>query len=419
MHDKPKILLATTCRWFSAARLGLSFASTSCLVEAVSPSGHPLELTNAAQKFYRFDAFTPGASLRAAIEKSQPDLVIPCDDVAAIHLRRVCAGAAASSSGPSRALFELLTRSMGELSSYPILSSRVKFLALSRELGIRTPSTEAVDNEEEARAWCDRNGFPAVLKADGTSGGRGVRIAQTMEEALAAFRTLDAPVPISVVLKRAGIDRDLNLVVPWLKRKRNVVSIQEFVTGTDFNIAVACWKGEVVASVGAEVLQTWQQNGPASVIRLVPDGDMLRMAQAIVHRLQLSGLCGFDFLVNAKTGEHTLIEINPRATQTGHIPLGPGHDLPSALYSAMTGKKREPMSVTGNDRIALFPLAWQSNPPREQLESAYQDIPREAPGLVQAGEAETDLLSRAKWKQLWIKAWGPGWGFRLSRRGSS
>jgi hypothetical protein len=85
----------------------------------------------------------------------------------------------------------------------------------------------------------------------------------------------------------------------------------------------------------------------------------------------------------------------------------------------MSGEQRVPVSVTTNDEIALFPLAWQSNPPRVRLESAYHDIPWEAPNLIKAGDAETDLLSHAKWTQLWLKAWGPAWGFRLSRRGSS
>jgi hypothetical protein len=285
MHGKPKVLLATTCRWFSAARLGISFAQTGCVVEAVRPPGHPIALTRAAQKHYSYDAFSPAASLRTAIEKSKPDLVIPCDDLAAIHLRRIYGSAAGYEAPISGEVVDLLTRSMGDPSSYPIVASRGKFLALAREQGIRTPATEDVGSPEEVRAWCEQSGFPAVLKADGTSGGQGVKTVHTMEQALAAFRHLHAPVPATVVLKRASIDRDLNLIVPWMKRKRHAVTIQKFVDGTDFNIAVACWKGEVIASVGAEVLQTWRPHGPASVIRLVPDGEMLRITRILARRL--------------------------------------------------------------------------------------------------------------------------------------
>ena len=52
----------------------------------------------------------------------------------------------------------------------------------------------------------------------------------------------------------------------------------------------------------------------------------------------LSGLCGFDFMQEANTGKAYLIEINPRATQVGHLTLGGGRDLPAALYGAVTGQ---------------------------------------------------------------------------------
>jgi len=406
MHDKPKILLATTCRWFSAARLVIAFTRAGFTVEAVSPSNHPILLTKTLEASHPFHSFQPAKSIRLAIEKSRPDIVIPCDDLAAIHLRALYEKVSSENTPASRQLRALVVRSIGDASSYPILASRYKLLALARELGISTPATQEVSSSDDVRSWCAANSFPAVLKADGTSGGQGVRIVKTLEEALAAFRSLRAPAPALVVLKRATIDRDRNLVQPWLQRKRHTVSIQKFVPGRDFNIAVGCWQGEVISTVGAEVLETWRPHGPASVIRLVPSGPMLDAARSLVRRLQLSGLCGFDFLVDRETGEHTLIEINPRATQTAHIPLGPEHDIPTALFSAMTGEAREALSVTNNEEIALFPQAWQSAPPRPHLASAYHDVPWEAPQLVRAGEAETHLLARAKWIQLWMKAWG-------------
>jgi biotin carboxylase len=307
-------------------------------------------------------------------------------------------------SSSSEQLIALLKRSIGEPASYSIVGSRGKFLALAQELGIETPETQEVNNADEVCTWCTANGFPAVLKADGTSGGQGVKVVDTMEQAMAAYRSLHLPVPSAMVLKRTFIDRDLNLLSPWLKRKRHTVTIQKFVSGTDFNIAVACWQGEVIATLGAEVLETWRKNGPASVIRMVPDGEMLRVARLVAGRLGLSGLFGLDFLVDKATGRHTLIEINPRATQTCHIPLGANHDLVSALCAAMTGETLEPISITEQEEIALFPLAWQSSQPHVSLQSAFHDIPWEEPNLVRAGEAETQLLSHAKWMQLCMRA---------------
>ena len=61
-------------------------------------------------------------------------------------------------------------------------------------------------------------------------------------------------------------------------------------------------------------------------------------------------------MLEAHTGNAHLIEINPRATQVGHLALGPGRDLPAALYAALSGicPPAAP-KVTENDTIALFP----------------------------------------------------------------
>jgi hypothetical protein len=37
------------------------------------------------------------------------------------------------------------------------------------------------------------------------------------------------------------------------------------------------------------------------------------------------------------TEKSYLIEMNPRATQVGHLALGPGRDLPAALSAAICG----------------------------------------------------------------------------------
>ena len=90
---------------------------------------------------------------------------------------------------------------------------------------------------------------------------------------------------------------------------------------------------------------------------------MSAAAEKMVRRLKLSGLHGFDFMLEASTGNARLIEINPRATQVGHLTLGPGRDLPAALYAALSGEDLHPApKVTENDIIALFPQEWMRDP---------------------------------------------------------
>ncbi|MGA2349519.1 MAG: ATP-grasp domain-containing protein, partial [Terracidiphilus sp.] len=200
-----------------------------------------------------------------------------------------------------------------------------------------------------------------------------------------AFETLNVPPHFVRAIKRALVDQDKTLLIPWFKRRRPVVNVQGFLPLNDATITVACWHGEVLASICVDVLRTWKPKGPASVVRLIDNENMLLAAQKLARRLHLSGLCGFDFMLERKTGRAHLIEMNPRATQTCHLPLGTAHNLPAALAAAVAGRAiPNSVSITERDIIALFPLEWQNDSASPFLHSGYHDVPWEEPKLVQA-----------------------------------
>jgi biotin carboxylase len=241
-----------------------------------------------------------------------------------------------------------------------------------------------------------------VLKTDGSSSGEGVRIASTLSEARRAFRTLQAPPQLIRVAKRVLIGHDMRWIKPTLERRRSVVNVQEFVRGRDATSLVACWKGEVLAALHFEVINKEYECGPSSVLRLIERKEISDAAEKIVRRLSLSGLHGFDFLLEKDTEKAYLIEMNPRATQVGHLALGPGRDLPAALVAAVLG---EPMpnaeKVTENPTVALFPQEWSRDPQSPMLNTAYHDIPWEEPNLIRYCLRKTrkwnDWRSLEKW----------------------
>jgi predicted ATP-grasp superfamily ATP-dependent carboligase len=164
-----------------------------------------------------------------------------------------------------------------------------------------------------------------------------------------------------------------------------MVIAQSYVAGHEATSTIACWKGKVLASLHFEVLRKSHAAGHATVVRLIEHTDMAEAVEKMVRRMGLSGLCGFDFMLEASTGNAYLIEINPRATQVGHIALGAGHDLPAALYGAVTGQpSRITPAVTTNDTIALFPHEWARHPQSEFLRTGYHDVPWDTPELVHA-----------------------------------
>ena len=335
--------------------------------------------------------------------QSQPDILIPCDDVAMHHLHRLYNATSQSTDPDSNAISTLLQVSLGDPDSYPVTESREKFMAVVRELGVCIPETKTVSSSEQVEQWLAQYGFPAVLKADGTSGGEGVKIVHTLLEALQAYKTLHAPLATLVAAKRTLIDRDSNCIVPWLMQHPRHVSIQRFVAGPDANLAVACWRGEVLASIDVEVLQTSKPRGPATIVRLDQNGDRLQAVTKIVRKLGFTGLCGFDFMIDAANGDAYLIEMNARATQTCTLPLAPHGNLISSFCTAFTGQPYfdTPLQLV-SDTIALFPMAWQGNTSSELFQSSYQDLPQEEPDLVRLGMKQIQITFQEKLQQKWI-----------------
>jgi hypothetical protein len=389
---KPTVLIATTSRWFPTARMAMALAGAGCLVDAVCPSGHPLGRMRAVRRVYAYRGLTPISSFAGAIAAARPDLIVPGDDLATsqlhdLHTRERRRGKAGLS------VCELIERSLGAPESFPVVYARAPFIDMAREQGIRAPQTEIVKDLDGLRKWVARVGLPTVLKADGTSGGEGVRVANTVEEAERAFRVLEAPPLMARAIKRALVDQDKSLVWPSLLRRRSMVNVQVLVAGHEATTTVACWKGTVLATLHFEVVNKRSSVGPSSVLRLIENAEMSAAAEKMVRRLGLSGIHGFDFMLEAETGNAHLIEINPRATQVGHLALGAGHDLPAALYSAVSG---EPFlaapKMTEKDTVTLFPQEWMRDPASPFLASGYHDVPWEEPELLRACVRKTRKL---------------------------
>ena len=400
---KPTILVVSTSRSFSPARLAMALVNAGCMIKAVCPPRHPLSKTSAVSQVHTYHGLAPLVSLAGAIAATKPDLVLPFDDVATLHLhdlyhrelRRGTAGAPTCS---------LIERSLGAAASFPIVYARTTTMQLAEGEGIRVPKSEVVRNANDLRKSIARMGFPVVLKANATSGGDGVSIVHTLEEAEHALRTLAAPPLLARAAKRALIDQDLTLVWPSLLRRRYIVNAQAFVAGREATSAIACWKGSVLASLHFEVLKKQDAGGPSTVLRVIENSEMSAAVEKMAHRLELSGLHGFDFMLEAQTGNPYLIEINPRATQVGHLTLGPGRDLPAALYAAVTGEVIQTApKVTENDTIALFPQEWIRNPGSTFLRSGYHDVPWEEPDLVRVCIRRRENQSAWYLQQRWIE----------------
>jgi len=392
---KATVLMATTHRWYPTVRLAMALAKAGCQVEAVCPASHPLAMTQAVRRIHTYYGLAPLMSFQNAIDRTKPDFIVPCDDLATQHLHHLH-GREHPVGERGKLLRELVERSLGAPECYPLVSARTAFMKLAHEVGVRVPLTSVIENTDELKQWSSRNGFPTVLKANGSSGGDGIRVVHTLDEAERAFRRLHAPPMLARAAKRALVDGDKTLVWPSLLRRRSVVNAQAFVAGQEATSTVLCWQGRVLASLHFEVLQKAKPTGHATVLRTIEHPEMSAAAEKIARRLNLSGLHGLDFMLEAHTGNAYLIEINPRTTQVGHLALGPGHDLPAALYAALSGSPvQEAPKVTEKDVVALFPQEWIRDPKSEYLRSGYHDVPWEEPALV------IDSIRKSRTQRSW------------------
>jgi hypothetical protein len=375
------VLLTDTNRWPTPARLAIGLSQAGCCVSAVCPSSHPLMYTRAVQRVFPYRSLRPLESLLTAIEATNPQIVIPCDDRGVQHLHELFAHAC-SRGAAGRKIADLIERSIGSPESYRITASRYELLRVAREEGIRLPATILIRTVDDFKTWQTDQVFPWVLKADGSFGGRGVKIARSREEAEHLFLQMSRPERTARVIKRLIVNRDPFWVRPWWNRCRPAVIAQTYIHGRPANCAVVCWDGKVLAGICVEVLSSEGATGPASIVRAVDSPEMMVAAQRISSRLGLSGFFGLDFMIEEESRAIHLIEMNPRSTPACHLQLGRGRDLIGAFWSQLSGEAfRERPPITQKDVIAYFPQAWTSK--SNLLSSSFQDIPRGEPSLVQ------------------------------------
>ena len=382
----PSVLLVAAKWWPLSARLALALIRHGCAVQALCAAGHPLTHVSGIRRVYPLGGLSSLSSLRRTLLECRPDLVIPCDDGMVLQLHEI------HELEPS--LRSLIEYSLGPREGYPVVDSRYQFLSMALELGIRVPRMRTIAGAEDLASWHADIESTAVVKADGESGGNGVRISHSLDESLAAWRSLSTPGGLATAWKRLLIDRDP--LAFWQRSRHRVpaLSVQEFIPGRPANSMLVCWRGELLSIVSVVVVAAEGPTGAATIVRVIQDERMKSAASLVVSRLMLSGFYGLDFIIESGTGVPYLIEMNARCTQLGHIEFPGQGCLAGVLAAVLRGEPRpEVRSPVLNETIALFPQALAAGEPcRRHLEASFHDVPSEEPGLV-------DELMLKSWPQ--------------------
>ena len=359
-----KVLIATTMDWPFPAQLAGAFAGAGARVEALAPTVSMLTRSRYPQRHHLYSSLGPLDCLSRAIATAQPDMVVPCDDLAA------------------RLVAEVDGKS---------LPGRIDFLRRAAEVGAPVAATEEITCEADLAGAIDRLELPLVLKLDNSWGGEGVIVAATAKEAITAFRRLSRQSRLRNVL-RALRGRGTHFITQALYPVALRVSAQRFVTGSPATSSIACWKGRVLAAHHFDVRVSTTPTSPASVISFSDSQEMTAAAEAVAGVFQLSGLFGLDYMRDGQGRVH-LLEMNQRATPTMHLSLE--QDLPASLLRAagFTARARPP--VTDKREIALFPREWLRDPTSAWLTRAYHDVPWDDPMVLLACVQDATPAARA------------------------
>ena len=352
-----RVLIVSTMRWFSAARLADAMIEAGFTVSVCRPAGHPLDVVDGLAGDHLLRKSRPLRSIRQAIDATQPDLVLCDDERSLVLLRRL----------HSRSDDPVLARSLGD---WPPLTSRAGVAEAAREAGVIVPATATVTSPASLTRW----ELPFVLKTDGSSGGRGVAAVASIDAVERIWRTLSSPPPLHVAVKRALVNRELHSLSAALLRRRPTVNVQEFRSGRDAIATVACLDGEVLSLVCLEVLLAEEVRGPSSVVRVIDHPGMAEAARQVVRRFGLSGFCGLDFVTTAD-GTAWFIELNARITPTCHL-----------LFDSP-----RPIGQT----IALFPFEHGLPDYADCV-----DVPVRAPLLAERGQRLAARGQHPVWRRL-------------------
>jgi hypothetical protein len=373
----PHILLATTGQLPSTARLAMELHDAGARVSLIAPGNHPAWTLDLFHHRVTYRATAPRHGLEAALLRLQPDIVIPCDERTVRDLHAVARATRRHD------IKRLIEGSTSPAENFPIITSRTALLSIAQQHGVRVPPSLPLPDIAALDRWTASHATPFVLKADGSWAGFGVRIISNAATAKDAYARMISPISARMALRESALEGNHFEIRSCLRRERPAISVQGYVDGWPANIGVACWQGEVLAATCAEAIATASATGPSTITRIIHNTEMIDAATRVVRALGLSGMIGFDFVIEAASGAAYLIEMNPRNTPICAIRLGPGRDLAEALVARIAGRPvRERPPRTERDVVVFFPDTWQEDPASHFLHSGYHDVPWEQPDLV-------------------------------------
>ncbi|HEV2693163.1 MAG TPA: hypothetical protein VG347_09740 [Verrucomicrobiae bacterium] len=384
MSLRPKILLlALETSWSGAARLPRALQEAGFAVGVACRAKAYLAQTKFRDHFFLLPDKNYGqghlAGLRTIVKAWPPDLILPMDDWTAFFLAQVHEHLAEGETAD--ALTDLLKRSLGNPAGIFEAANKRRTIEIARHLGLRVPASAPADSAADIREFGRVHGFPVVLKRSYDNSGNGVFICHDEAQAVAMLARLHRKQRLKdeVSLWREEF-RGRRMERCWLPSDQSI-TVNQHIVGECATLLAACLDGQMLAALSAVKVEAFPDDkGPSSVVRFVRVEEMRRTAEGMLRHWRLTGLIGFDFILDA-AGQAWLLECNPRSTPIAHLGGRAGENLCAALHAGLTETPVPPPALENGWLVAHFPAELWRDPHSPHLASAFHDVPVDDPNL--------------------------------------
>ena len=377
-----RVLVCATQQHSLAAVLAYRLKADGVRVAAIAPHSPTIGAIKLdVRVHYQLGRF--GRTLADTVRSFTPDLLIPCDDLAAYALHEMHRQWSQETTPECQQLVRLIEKSLGDSKYYPTMRSKIELLRLATELDISVPVTIVVPSAGDVASALKQTLLPAMIKADQSFGGLGVRKVRTPDEATTGLTAFTKPSSLTAALKDCV--REGRLLPYQLRRRFHAprVSVQACIAGRPANRAVVCENGKVIAGVTVKVLETMEENGPATVIETIAHEQISRDVKLLVAALGISDFVGFDFMLDSNE-RAWLLELNPRVTPACCLFAPGASSLGRALRGWLDGDVAVLDDPPAGQRIVMFPQEIQRDRTSPLLDGPDHHVPWQAPELVLA-----------------------------------
>jgi predicted ATP-grasp superfamily ATP-dependent carboligase len=372
---RPALLVVTMgTDYIAPARMPRELGAAGFSVSLLAPEGALATRTRFVERQFHFPPEPTHLlwlqTVAHAAQSVRADLILPGDDITLrLLMQLVLAPLPALSSDVQQRLAALVERSLGDPAHYLDSVDKTRLVTLARKVGVPVPAGEAVANETDAVAVASALGYPVIVRPAFGSEGAGVAKCDDVLQVREAMRALPR-------------------VEGWNPVTEKVALVQRFVSGGGRNRPAAVWQGRELAGVTRAKIRSYPEpRGPSSVARYVAEPQLAAQDARLMAALGATGFLSTQYIVDERTGEALLIEINRRMTPATHTARLVGVDLAAAFAAGFHGREwTGPLDMPKEREctLALFPQEWLRDPESAELEAHPTDAPWDDPQLFAA-----------------------------------